>query len=363
MSYSGKTGSSNNSSNLLMLFSMPRSGSSWLGKILDSHPQTLYKHEPDSGRLHMPLAPDPSSAEEHRPVIETFVKELGPLCDARVSSRLPVFPKAYRSPVAQFIHKTSVVSSIALSPLMHRFPVLQCANPKKPGIQVVWKSIVSLGRLGVILRVVPESRAIHIVRHPCGYVCSVLRGEAQRKFAGNVPTSEHYNSFRMLLDAHGARTHGLTLDHLRDCHPVERMTWMWVLMNEKAERDNRANPRCLMFRYEDLCNSPEAKTQDLFSFLGLDWNEQTAAFLRMSTKVEEAGAFDRMTQAERRYYSIFKNPIKAANRWKSEMKDEDIRRVYGVLAHSDLRDLYPESEMDREVAPAVPSGIAIAQTG
>ncbi len=33
---------------LLLLFRMSRSGTTWLGKILDSHPDVLYIHEPDS---------------------------------------------------------------------------------------------------------------------------------------------------------------------------------------------------------------------------------------------------------------------------------------------------------------------------
>ena len=32
----------------LLLFGMPRSGTTWLGKIFDSHPRVLYRHEPDT---------------------------------------------------------------------------------------------------------------------------------------------------------------------------------------------------------------------------------------------------------------------------------------------------------------------------
>jgi hypothetical protein len=33
---------------LLLLFGMPRSGTTWLAKIIDSHPDIIYRHEPDS---------------------------------------------------------------------------------------------------------------------------------------------------------------------------------------------------------------------------------------------------------------------------------------------------------------------------
>ena len=32
----------------ILLFGMPRSGTTWLGKIFDSHPLVLYRHEPDT---------------------------------------------------------------------------------------------------------------------------------------------------------------------------------------------------------------------------------------------------------------------------------------------------------------------------
>jgi hypothetical protein len=31
-----------------MILGAPRSGTTWLGKIFDSHPRVLYRHEPDS---------------------------------------------------------------------------------------------------------------------------------------------------------------------------------------------------------------------------------------------------------------------------------------------------------------------------
>ena len=33
---------------ILLIFGMPRSGTTWLGKIFDSHPDIIYLHEPDS---------------------------------------------------------------------------------------------------------------------------------------------------------------------------------------------------------------------------------------------------------------------------------------------------------------------------
>src|SRR4051812_19968507 len=36
---------------ITLILGAPRSGTSWLGKIFDSHPDVVYRHEPDSTSL------------------------------------------------------------------------------------------------------------------------------------------------------------------------------------------------------------------------------------------------------------------------------------------------------------------------
>jgi len=154
---------------------------------------------------------------------------------------------------------------------------------------------------------------------------------------------------QIFLDAAG-RSRKLSIHHLRQLHPVERMAWIWVLVNEKATDETQSLERCTNVRYEDVCLDPTGEIRKLFSFTGLTWNEQTSNFIKASTLGVQPGRFAQLTQDSRRYYGIFRNPIAAAEKWKSEMKSEDIERVYRVLRQSDLIRLYPESE-------AIPSAV------
>ncbi len=149
---------------------------------------------------------------------------------------------------------------------------------------------------------------------------------------------------QIFLETSGGRRRGLSLDHLRRLHPVERMTWIWVLMNEKSVEDTRGLDRCMSVRYEDICHDPVGKAREMFSFSGLAWDKQTSDFIEASTLGVEPGKLDRLTQGSQRYYGVFRDPIRAAQKWKTEMKPEDIERVYQVLRQSDLIRLYPESE-------------------
>ena len=329
--------------NYLLLFGAARSGTSWIGKIFDSHPLTLYKHEPDRVLPGVPMAPRLDQVERLVAPVRQFCARLPKLDRTHVAGSLPVFRKQYRSWFAQHAHRSSVLSAIAASSFHITLPVLQLARFNQPEVLIVWKSIDSLGRLGVIVRIMENCRAIRITRHPCASISSTLRGEAQRKFSSSVSASEDYGIMRIFLEA-ASRSRGLTVDHLRQMHPVERMAWIWVLMNEKAFDDTHTIERCTSVRYEDVCSDPTGTVKALFTFSGLAWNEQTSDFIRASTLGVRPGKFEQLTQDSRRYYGIFRDPIRAAGKWKSEMKAEDIERVFRVLRQSDLIRLYPEPE-------------------
>src|SRR5690348_970941 len=333
-----------NSPKFLLLFGTPRSGTSWLGKIFDSHPQTLYKHEPDR-TMDIPFAPSVEEAERLAGAIRDFFDRLPAINTPHVAGRLPLFKKEYRSGLFHWLHRTSVLATMAAGSLHHKLPVFQGADVHGPEVRVVWKSTDSLGRLGVILRVIDDARAVIILRHPCGYISSVLRGEAQRKFVSSVPASEDYGLMQILLDTADPSSRAPSVEQMRQFHPVERMAWIWVLLNQKARRDTAGDGRCAIIRYEDICLQPIEKVKELFSFFGLGWSTQTLEFIKTSTLVSQARGLDRITQSEHRYYSVFKDPVRAAEKWKSEMKSEDIERVYRVLRQSDLIRLYPESEL------------------
>lgn len=55
---------------VILLCGIPRSGTTWIGKIFDSHPDTLYRHEPDSGKVlgSVPLVAPIADVEKYRDV-------------------------------------------------------------------------------------------------------------------------------------------------------------------------------------------------------------------------------------------------------------------------------------------------------
>jgi hypothetical protein len=75
-----------------------------------------------------------------------------------------------------------------------------------------------------------------------------------------------------------------------------QLAWVWLAFNEPAVAALRDPLNARIILYEDLCQDPETNARALFSFAGLDWHPQTAAFLGRSTNSERPSG----------YYGVFR---------------------------------------------------------
>lgn len=316
---------------LIMLVGQPRSGTTWLGKIFDSHPDTLYRHEPDTARrLSMPLLPAVGDAERYREECERFVEDMPMMRSTKASTKLPLFPKSYYSPVRFLLFRAAVLAAKSAERFVRDLPVPAFADfDAIPGLPVVWKSIESIGRVGVFARLLPEARFIILVRHPCGFIASMLRGETSGSFVSSTPAAEDWEIFEMLIETAPARRRGLMLADVRKAHPMERMAWRWLLPVEKALEDIEGLDNCHVVRYEDICLDPTVVTRRLFEQARLPWSGQTEAFLAASTAADDDN-----------YYSIFKNPVRSVNKWRQQLATADIERILSVIKASGAGALY-----------------------
>jgi hypothetical protein len=266
----------------------------------------------------VPIVAARATRPEHEVRLRAFVDSLPAIRADRVCGKRPLFPKSYatrlavrRYAVVSMLHKGLARAGLSTDP-----PI-----PPQPGAgkayRLTWKSIESLGRLGLLLESLPGARSVHIVRHPCGYIASVLRGEAATRFDHNAAAAD-FPIYEMLSQTAPARRRRLTLDRFRVMPVVERLAWRWVIFNELAAEDTLGEPRNRVLYYEELCAAPETVTRALFKFCALGWSEQTAQFLRSST-----------TRSRDDYYSVFKDPLASAWRWQAELSAEDA----AIVAH------------------------------
>jgi hypothetical protein len=156
------------------------------------------------------------------------------------------------------------------------------------------------------------------------------RGEATAQFSAG-PASEDFGFFELLAETGPAKSRGLSMQEFSRMSAIERVSWRWALINEKAMSDIEGLSSCHVVRYEDLCSDPLAVARELFGFAGLRWETQTERFIQAST-----------SHGESDYYSVFKNPTDSANRWKKELSSDAVDAVMKAVGDTTPGRLYTQ---------------------
>ena len=324
------------SNRIVLILGAPRSGTTWLAKIFDSHPDVLYRHEPDTvlrapdlpwtcERADIPIYLDRARAYLARLIGTATVKTAG---------SLPMFPKRFETLPARLLRR-AIIHGLRVAALSRRGQRL-CRNIPVPDLldlarhselRVVIKSVGSRGRAGLFAAALPQAKIVFIVRDAWGQVASMRRGVALGKFEDSLPIAE-------LADPPRAARYGLTPARFATLPEGEQLAWNWAILNEKVIDDLGGLDRVKVLRYQDLCEHPQQQARELLDFAGLSWDRQTEAFLRRSTR--HVGAD--------RYYSVFRDPEAALYGWRQELSPEDQRRIGAVVRATSLAALCPEVE-------------------
>ncbi|NMP33046.1 sulfotransferase [Thalassotalea sp. M1531] len=300
----------------ILLFGMPRSGTTWIGKIFDSHQDTYYLHEPDSAQpiKGLPLVVQPNSADAEK--VYQATNEWLKVNDEKVTASRPFFEKSYMN----FWQFKLYLGSAYLSKLAHKLnlpffkkPIRKQSTPPV----IVWKSIESLARIGAIQKHC-DAMAVQILRHPCGNIASTLRGEKQRKFDSSIPVYEDWDLFDKLLKQSGETRFNLA--DLKAMPPEKRLAIRWGIMNDLALKQVNSD-KSIVLVYEDICRSPRSEVEALFEKLNLKLGKETIQFVVGSTEKEDEA-----------YYATNKKPLVAAYKWKDELTELQQKAIFETIS-------------------------------
>jgi hypothetical protein len=315
-----------------LILGAPRSGTSWLGKIFDSHPDVIYRHEPDSTfvgkHLSSPCKNDAAPSAEAR----TYLGRLADICTAKTVGILPIFRKSHRSRSEHLARLLKIYSLLVFERAqggIETARTVQLADGNEAGAArshpVVIKSVSLLQHAGFFARSVPELRIVVIVRHPCDQIASQLLGWRKRKFP-NKPLDI------TIANTEQARRRGLSPDEFAHMTIVDQLAYQWLILHEKAleELADRRNARII--RYEDLASSAEKTAKDVFTFADLPWCEATARFVDRSQNSPWPG----------RYFGVFRPPSfqSKTDRWREILTASETQRVLEIVGDSAPGRLY-----------------------
>ncbi|HTC11432.1 MAG TPA: sulfotransferase [Acetobacteraceae bacterium] len=324
------------SARVVLLLGAPRSGTSWLAKIFDGHPDVLCRHEPDTVLRTSDLTwmCPRDQVDAHVDQARFYLRQLFEIATLRTTGSQPMFPERFESTPVRLL-RAGIIDVLRAADLtmVGRQLIRQAHIPdflaldRHPDLRLVVKSVSSRGRARRFAEALPEARIIVTMRDPWGQVASMQRGSALGKFEDKVPVGE-------LLETEQAARCGLTETRFATLPSVEQFACNWAILNAKAIEDLGGLERVKLLKYQDLCEHPVARARALLDFAGLGWEPQTEPFLRRS--ISDGGPD--------RYYAVFRNTAAALYRWRQDLSADDQRRINDVVQATSLASLCPSLE-------------------
>jgi hypothetical protein len=299
-----------------------RSGTSWLGKIFDSHPHVLYRHEPDDAieGKELPLVCPVEDIPRYVEAAQRYVARLTAVRQIKSAGTWPVFAKQFQPFPAPFVRRALVLCTRAVQEVSpsadwpKRIAIPDLIRGDRSGISYVLKSVSMLGDAALLATALPESRIIAIFRHPCGYLASIKRGVSDR-IMGRDPSRP------TVLATTRARELGFTKERYEQMPVLDCHAWAWAFLHAKLFEETAKLPNVHLLRYEDLCRDPMGRARELMAFARLSWMVETERFIEESTR----------SNGRERYFSLFRNPVEAATKWKRELSADEIAHFTRIV--------------------------------
>jgi hypothetical protein len=301
------------------ILSCARSGSTWLAKVFDSHPDVFYLHEPDMVDRGLDLLPfwfSGAPTSDQVGASRTYVHRLAEIRAPRAVGSRPYFRKQYRTGVNEMlrrslIHAAKGLERVGISQYVRPMNVPDLARAGGVGRCVI-KSVNSLGRVESLLRGAADLvHPILLLRHPCGYVRSQLRGIESGVMGPAMRPGR-------LLETRAARRLGVRELVLAVNDPAEQLTWNWLLANAEAYDAMEALGGGTTVVYESLLGDKGDEMKALFAKVGVSWAPETETFLRRSW--ETTGG----------YYAVFRKPEYCISDWRNRLDEETANRVMAI---------------------------------
>jgi hypothetical protein len=261
---------------LAVITGMPRSGTSWIGQIVDSSPDVRYRMSPlFSYELKGAVEPGAPRAAWEAMLARAYAStdEYMDQRHRRAAGDYPTFADKRAAP-----------------------PVLVCKFDR-------FQDLVP-----EMLDRFPDMRAVAVVRHPCGAVHSWLTA-GPKEFPVDADPMEHWRSGACKKRGFGDR---FGFDDWKET----------TRLFARLARERPAQVR--VERYEAFVDDALARTRALFAWMELPVGAQTEAFVARS----QAEVVDRV-------YSVFK-PASVKDRWRTELQPAVRDAILAELAGTDL---------------------------
>ncbi len=311
------------------IFGNGRSGTTWLGAIVSSHPEVVYRFEP----LHRAELVDESARIAARTVRSARFTSLD--LPTVYQAMLPAYPEWEKPPFFQKNFRMRLGSGRSLLwPLARSNRALQALfrylYTPLDHPYVVFKEVAAEDSF-ISLVVRTEIPMIYILRHPCGAVHSIVQGQKKgllRTGRQNVLSAYMKDHAPALWDRYRGRIEAMSA--------YQKEALLWRTNVELCYEVIKQNPRVLVVFYEDLCRDPLKISTQVLQTLGLEMDEKVRAFIEASMRPRSSARFLAGEVGIRPFFSVFRDPVASMNSWKLGLSPRDRREIVELVKDGEV---------------------------
>lgn len=309
---------------LILVLGFPRSGTSWFSNLINSHPDTVYRHEVIGRQyqsfgdsLYRRLKFDNGLSDKDRArVVRTL------LAANIETDKPPFFRKRFRSASSVRLRKLMWLAGHA--PTLGRLYSVLYTPRVGDRVTLVVKETRSSANLDSIISGVRADRLIVLIRHPYGVIASHLRGMAK----GVMPYSSidsRRQWYRHLGKSQYVMGVPLSESDVLDMKEPEFCALTWRVQNEDYLRIHALHPASQVVSYDAFLKNTLENTAKLLDSLGLGWDKQVMQFiLESSGQTKKANI---LKEGSSNYFSVYRGNQFRANAWCDLLTADDRRGI------------------------------------
>jgi hypothetical protein len=307
----------------VFLLGTARSGTTWLGNILNSSPRSVYSHEPL-----LRYADD-----ELRPMLEQ-IKETGCVSSVEREMVLDHWSRAYfavrRPPFftkdySRWPAKAPWAAWLGVRAAGRGYRLFERLFSPRQGSR--YDLVAKQGGMAVhgtnFVRALKPDALVIIVRHPCAVIASVRRGQ-------KLGLMKNHERGRW-LDEHLiiAEEFGYGRRELEGMSDAQFEALDWLIENSIYQKLLDEHPNGQLVVYRDLCCDPLSVTTTLFQALGWEVTQQTHGFLDDTTKRRTSRVTSLFT-ASHPYFSVYRPAKEAIDAWKRDLSRQEQDEILAI---------------------------------
>ncbi|PSO55906.1 MAG: hypothetical protein BRC40_04430 [Cyanobacteria bacterium QH_8_48_120] len=316
-----------------------RSGTTWLGHILNTYQHCSYKHEPFLPSKSTPYNQwrnDLNSGD-----IEELRSRFQSLCrDCYFEIDQPPPGKSFRRPAKSFRRQNPQLLRLLyglgkrIDPIKNLYEWYGRANLSEQ-TPVLIKEVNFPNELLPRLCEVLQPHLIAIIRNPFANIASYFKGVELSLFGQARPRK--IASLRKDIDSPSGQHLWKYREQLEQMSLAQLEAVRWRVQVEPLVEYARTYEPSLVVLYEDLCADPHGKTAEIFEFLGWELTPVTSNFINQSISGERS-----LPKTSKAYYSVYRDPQESLSKWKTQLTAEQKADIASVIRESPLQDFWSD---------------------